>query len=140
MTAVATESLTAEQMVKIAREHVDAFGSGDWERLQAGLTARTPVTTSWEPSAWCEGPEKIVELFRGWKKAFPDAAGTVTSAVASGDTAALELTWKGTQTGPLVTAEGDRSRRRAGARRLPVPSSSRSRAARSRRAASTSTR
>jgi steroid delta-isomerase-like uncharacterized protein len=53
-----------------------------------------------------EGREKIVELFKGWKTAFPDAAGTVTSAVGSGDTAALEVTWKGTHTGPLETAEG----------------------------------
>jgi predicted ester cyclase len=30
----------------------------------------------------------------------------VTSAVASGNATALELTWKGTHTGPLVTAAG----------------------------------
>ena len=53
-----------------------------------------------------EGPEKIVELFKGWKTAFPDAVGTVTSAIASGNKAALEVTWKGTHTGPLETPEG----------------------------------
>ena len=30
----------------------------------------------------------------------------MTSAVASGNTAVLEVTWKGTHTGPLVTAAG----------------------------------
>ena len=105
MTAVVTEALTAEQMVKIAREHVDAFGEGDWERLEAGLTADArylELGTQRE----VEGPEKIVELFKGWKAAFPDAVGTVTSAVASGNKAALEVTWKGTHTGPLGTAAG----------------------------------
>ena len=53
-----------------------------------------------------DGPERIVELFKGWKQAFPDAVGTVTSSVASGDKAALEVTWTGTHTGPLATAEG----------------------------------
>ena len=53
-----------------------------------------------------EGPDKIVELFKGWKTAFPDAVGTVTSAFASGSKAALEVTWKGTHTGPLETPEG----------------------------------
>src|SRR5438034_1317782 len=53
-----------------------------------------------------EGPEMIVELFKGWKTAFPDAVGTVSSAVASGNKAALEITWKGTHTGPLESAEG----------------------------------
>jgi len=105
MTAVATEALTAEQMVKIAREQVDAFNSGDWERVQAGLAADAHYDELGTQRT-LDGPEKIVELFKGWKVAFPDAAGTVTSAVASGTTAALEVTWKGTHTGPLETAEG----------------------------------
>src|SRR6266508_6438980 len=103
--AVATEALTVEQMVKTAREQVDAFNTGDWERVQAGLAA----DASYHELATqrkVEGPEKIVELFKGWKTAFPDAAGTVTSAVGSGDMAALEVTWTGTHTGPLETADG----------------------------------
>jgi steroid delta-isomerase-like uncharacterized protein len=105
MTAVATEALTAEAMIKIAREQVDAFNTGDWERLQAGLAADARYH-EFATQRKVEGPEKIVELFKGWKTAFPDAAGTVTSAVGSGNTAALEVTWKGTHTGPLETAEG----------------------------------
>jgi steroid delta-isomerase-like uncharacterized protein len=105
MTAVATEALTADAMIKIAREQVDAFNTGDWERLQAGLA---PDARYHElgTERKVEGPEKIVELFKGWKTAFPDAAGTVTSAIGSGNTAVLEVTWKGTHTGPLETAEG----------------------------------
>jgi steroid delta-isomerase-like uncharacterized protein len=105
MAAVATEALTAQQMVEIAREQVDAFNNGDWERVQAGLA----VDARYHELATqrkIEGPEKIVELFKGWKTAFPDAAGTVTGAVGSGSMAALEVTWKGTHTGPLETAEG----------------------------------
>jgi len=105
MTAVATEALTAEAMIKIAREQVDAFNTGDWERLQAGLAADARYN-EFATQREVEGPEKIVELFKGWKTAFPDAAGTVTSAVGSGNTAALEVTWTGTHTGPLETAEG----------------------------------
>ena len=105
MTAVATEALTAEQMVKIAREQVDAFNNGDWERVQAGLTSDARYDELGTQRK-VEGPEKIVELFKGWKTAFPDAAGTVTSAVGGGNTAALEVTWKGTHTGPLETAKG----------------------------------
>ena len=105
MTAVATEALTAEAMIKIAREQVDAFNSGDWERVRAGLASDSRFDELGTERK-VEGPEKIVELFKGWKQAFPDATGTVTSAFASGDTAALEVTWKGTHTGPLTTAEG----------------------------------
>ena len=105
MSALATEALTAEAMIKIAREQVDAFNNGDWERLQVGLAADARYH-EFATQREVEGPEKIVELFKGWKTAFPDAAGTVTSAVGSGNTAALEVTWKGTHTGPLETAEG----------------------------------
>ena len=105
MTTLLTESPTADKMVKIAREQVDAFNSGDWERVRAGLASDARYDElGTERKA--DGPENIVELFKGWKQAFPDAAGTVTSALASGDTAVLEVIWKGTHTGPLTTAEG----------------------------------
>jgi steroid delta-isomerase-like uncharacterized protein len=105
MTALLTEVQTAEKMVKIAREQVDAFNKGDWERVRAAHTSESRLNEL-ATERKVEGPEQIVELFKGWKQAFPDAAGTVTSAFASGDTAVLEVTWKGTHTGPLTTAEG----------------------------------
>ena len=105
MTALLTEVQTAVEMVKIAREQVDAFNSGDWERVRAGLASDSRLDELGTERK-IDGPEKIVELFKGWKTAFPDAAGTVTSAFASGDKAALEVTWKGTHTGPLTMAEG----------------------------------
>jgi steroid delta-isomerase-like uncharacterized protein len=105
MTAVLTESLTADAMVKIAREQVEAFSKGDWERMRAGLAPDCRYE-EFGTERKVDGSEKIVELFKGWKQAFPDALGTVTSAVASGDKAALEVTWKGTHTGPFTTAEG----------------------------------
>ena len=105
MTAVQTEALTADELVKIARKQIEAFNNGDWEQLQA-LLASDSRYDELGTERKIEGPEKIVELFKGWKMAFPDAVGTVTSAVASGTKAALEVTWTGTHTGPLGTAEG----------------------------------
>jgi steroid delta-isomerase-like uncharacterized protein len=105
MTAVLTEALMTDAMVKIAREQVEDFNNGDWERLRARLASDSSYDELGTQRK-IDGAEKIVELFKGWKQAFPDAVGTVTSAVASGDTVALEVTWKGTQTGPLVTAGG----------------------------------
>jgi steroid delta-isomerase-like uncharacterized protein len=105
MTAVLAETLTPDAMIKIAREQVEAFNKSDWERVRAGLA---PDCRYHElgTERKVEGSERIVELFKGWKQAFPDAVGTVTSAVARGDNAALEVTWNGTHTGPLATAEG----------------------------------
>jgi steroid delta-isomerase-like uncharacterized protein len=105
MTALAPEALTADEIVKLARKQVDAFNSGDWEQMRAMLASDSRYDELGTQRK-IEGPEKIVELFKDWKTAFPDAVGTVTRAVASDNTAALELTWKGTHTGPLETAEG----------------------------------
>jgi steroid delta-isomerase-like uncharacterized protein len=105
MTALATEAWTTEEIVELARKQVAAFNSGDWEQLGAGLASDSRYDELGTQRK-IDGPEKIVDLFKGWKTAFPDAVGTVTSAVASGNRAALEVTWKGTHTGPLATAEG----------------------------------
>jgi steroid delta-isomerase-like uncharacterized protein len=104
MTALAT-ALSTDEIVKLARKQVDAFNTGDWEQMQAMLASDSHYDELGTQRK-IEGSEKIVELFKGWKTAFPDAVGTVTSSVASGNTAALEVTWKGTHTGPLETAEG----------------------------------
>ena len=105
MTVLQTEALTADELVKIARKQIDAFNAGDWEQLRGLFTSDVRYHEFGTERA-IEGPEQIIEAFKGWKTAFPDAAGTVTSSVASGDTAVLEVTWRGTQTGPLTTATG----------------------------------
>ena len=105
MTVLATEPLTMDEVVKLARKQVDAFNTGDWEQVRAGLASDSRYDELGTQRK-IDGAEKIVELLKAWKTAFPDAVGTVTSAVATGNTAALELTWKGTHSGPLGTAEG----------------------------------
>jgi steroid delta-isomerase-like uncharacterized protein len=105
MPTLATEVLTTDEIVKLARKQVDAFNTGDWEQMRSMLASDSHYDELGTQRK-IEDPEKIIELFKGWKTAFPDAIGTVTSAVASGNKAALEVTWKGTHRGPLETSEG----------------------------------
>jgi steroid delta-isomerase-like uncharacterized protein len=105
MTVLQTEASTTQELVQIARTQIDAFNRSDWDRMR-GLLASDAQYHEFGTERAIQGPEQIIELFKGWKAAFPDAAGTVTSSVASGETAVLEVTWKGTQTGPLTTAAG----------------------------------
>ena len=105
MTALQTETLTTDELVKVARDQIDAFNKGDWEQMRALLTSDARYDELGTERK-VEGPDQIIELFKGWKTAFPDAAGAVTNSVASGNTAVLEVTWTGTHTGPLVTAAG----------------------------------
>ena len=105
MTAVLPEALTTDAMIEIARGQVEDFNNGDWERMRARLASDSRYNELGTQRK-IDGAEKIVELFKGWKQAFPDAVGTVTSALASGDTAVLEVTWNGTHSGPLATPGG----------------------------------
>ena len=105
MTALQTEALTADELVKIATSRstpsTTATGSSCVD-----CSPPDALYHEFGTERAIEGPEQIIELFKGWKTAFPDAVGTVTSSVASGDIAVLEVTWKGTHTGPLTTAAG----------------------------------
>jgi steroid delta-isomerase-like uncharacterized protein len=105
MTAVQSEALTTDELVRIARDQIDAFNNGDWGQMQAMLTSDARYH-EFGTERQVEGSDQIIELFKGWKTAFPDAAATVKDALASGNTAVLEVTWAGTHNGPLVTAAG----------------------------------
>lgn len=47
-------------------------------------------------------PEESAEDARAWRKAFPDARGTITTKVVEGNKGAAEIVWRGTNTGPFM--------------------------------------
>ena len=87
-------------ITNLAREAVEAFNTSDWERTKSLMTSDylyNEVATQRS----IQGPEEVVAALQGGKEAMPDARGTVTNALASGNTVTLQITWEGTQTGPL---------------------------------------
>jgi steroid delta-isomerase-like uncharacterized protein len=87
-------------MMQVAREDIEAFNAADWDHFKQ-LYADDAVYEEPATRRVLTGPEDITEANVGWKRAFPDARGTVTSAAAADDTVTLEVTWEGTQDGPL---------------------------------------
>ncbi len=94
-----------QDLIRLARDAVDAFNKSDWDRFRAQLTANT-VYNEHGTQRSLNGPDEITEAMQGWKQAMPDVKGTVTNSFASGNTVTLEVTWKGTQTGPFVSPSG----------------------------------
>ena len=45
-------------------------------------------------------------IFRGWATAFPDSQGEISNTIHSDNMVVLEVTWRGTHTGPLQTPKG----------------------------------
>jgi steroid delta-isomerase-like uncharacterized protein len=95
-----------QELVDVAREEVEAFNAGDWDRFKSTY-ASDAVYDELATNRHVEGAEEITRVNREWKEAFPDATGTVTSAAACGDTVTVEITWEGTQTGPLAGPSGE---------------------------------
>ena len=97
--------MTGQELIGLARENIEAFNAGDWQRLKARLTPDA-VYDEVATHRRVQGPDAWADAFQGWKQAMPDAKGTVTKAVAGDSTVALEVTWEGTHTGPLVGPAG----------------------------------
>jgi len=100
------EEVKAQDLISIARNSIDAFNAADWEKMR---TFWKPEAKYYEPatSRVIEGVDDMVELWKGWKTAFPDLTGEVTNIFATDDHVFLEVTWNGTHTGPLVTPFGE---------------------------------
>ena len=47
-------------------------------------------------------PAEATQNARGWRQAFPDARGTITSKIVDGNKGAAEIVWRGTNRGSLM--------------------------------------
>ena len=46
------------------------------------------------------GVDDVLALWQGWAAAFPDSRGSFEAAHVAGNTVVVEVTWRGTHTGP----------------------------------------
>ena len=93
--------MAESELIALARSTVEGFNASKPERYLAGF-APDVVYEEIATQRRVRGTSAVSECWEGWRKAMPDVNGTITGAVANGDTAVLEVTWTGTQTGPLV--------------------------------------
>ena len=92
--------MSQQDLINSARENVEAFNAGDWQRLKAAL-APDVIYDEVGSQRRLQGADQFVEAYQGWKLAGPDCKGTISNALASGNTVVIEVHWTGTQTGPL---------------------------------------
>lgn len=95
----------SNELIDAAWAPNDAFNRNDWAAFEAALAPDTTyeeVTTGRK----VEGAKANMELAKGWRAAFPDVTGTVDASYASGNTVIFEVTWRGTQNGPLPMPNG----------------------------------
>ena len=88
------------ELIDVASAPTIAFNDNDWERVRETLTDDffyDEVCTN----RVAQNVENTIELWKGWRAAFPDIYGTIDNAFSGDGKVVKELTWRGTHTGPL---------------------------------------
>ena len=91
--------------VEAAKSSVIAYNDKDWSAVRAAITPGA-VYDEVGTHRKVQGADEVIALWRGWATAMPDSRATFDNVCESGNTVVLELTWRGTHTGPLQTPAG----------------------------------
>lgn len=83
---------------------IEAFNSSDWDAVSRLLGSSTYNELGTQRSL--KGVD-VIDAMKGWKTAMPDVRGSITGGGEVGNQVVLEVSWHGTHTGPLATADGE---------------------------------
>ena len=92
-------------VIETAKAATTAYNDKSWDKVKT-LFTENGVYDEKGTGRRIQGIGQIVEAWQGWAKAIPDSKATFVAEYASGDTAVLEVVWKGTHTGPMQTPSG----------------------------------
>jgi steroid delta-isomerase-like uncharacterized protein len=92
-------------VIETAKAGITAYNDKDWSKAK-DILAADAVYDEKGTHRRIKGVGEIIDAWQGWAKAFPDSKATFVREFASGDTAVLEIVWKGVHTGPLQTPTG----------------------------------
>jgi steroid delta-isomerase-like uncharacterized protein len=98
-------TLSPKQLIDAAKAPVLAYGRKDWDAVKTTITP-DHVYDEVATGRKVHGADQTMALWRGWATAFPDSKATIHNTFPSGNTVVLEVTWKGTHTGPLQMPAG----------------------------------
>ena len=92
-------------VIETAKAAVIAYNEKNWDRVKE-IVVEKGIYDEKATGRRIQGVAQTIETWQGWAKAFPDSKATFVSEYACGDTAVLELVWKGVHTGPLQMPSG----------------------------------
>lgn len=104
MPAQAT-AVSPQVLTDAAKAPLLAYNDKNWDKAKAGITPDF-VYDEVGTRRKLQGADAVISVWQGWAQAFPDSKATFHSALVSGNSVVLEVTWKGTHTGQLQTPKG----------------------------------
>ncbi len=97
--------MSQQSLIDAAKAPDIAYNNKDWDAVKAAVASRF-VYDEIGTRRKAEGSDKFLGIWKGWATALPDSKATFHDAFVSGNTVVLEVTWRGTHTGPLQTPAG----------------------------------
>jgi len=94
-----------QQLINTAKAPILAYNAKDWNAARSAITDDF-IYDEVGTRRKVQGADQALSLWKGWAAAFPDSKASFDNALASGETVVLEVTWRGTHTGPLRTPRG----------------------------------
>jgi limonene-1,2-epoxide hydrolase len=95
---------TPQSLIDAARAPIVAFSDKNWNAVRDSV-ASDVIYDEVATHQLTEGVNHVIAFWKGWALAFPDSRATFNNAVVSGNTVILEVTWRGSHTGPLQLGE-----------------------------------
>jgi steroid delta-isomerase-like uncharacterized protein len=98
--------MSDDTLVDAAKAPTLAYNDKDWDAVNQAVTS----DFSYDEVAThrnVRGVADFISASKGWAAAFPDSRATFEAAYVSGNTVILELTWRGTHSGPLQMPTGE---------------------------------
>lgn len=96
----------SEQLIDAAKAPIIAYNDKDWDAVKRAVSPNF-VYDEVATHRVARGVDDVLALWQGWAAAFPDSRGSFEAAHVAGNTVVVEVTWRGTHTGPLKTPGGD---------------------------------
>lgn len=97
--------LSPQQLIDVAKKPELAYNEKNWNAVRDCITTDI-VYDEVATGRRVQGVDQVLGVWQGWAKALPDSRCTFNNAIATGNIVVLELTWRGTHTGPLETPDG----------------------------------
>jgi limonene-1,2-epoxide hydrolase len=93
-----------QSLIDAARAPIVAYGDKNWDAVRDSVASNV-IYDEVATRQLTEGVSHVIAFWKGWATALPDSRATFNNAVAIGNTVILEVTWRGTHTGPLQLGE-----------------------------------
>ena len=99
--------MSQQTLIDTAKASVEAYNEKNWDEVTKVL-APNVVYEETGSNLSLHGISDVLTAWKGWGIALPDSKAAFDAVHVSGDdTVILELTWRGTHTGPMGSPAGD---------------------------------